>query len=111
VHSSQINSKTLKSENKHTLQKNKMAAIFYIYFKYFIDKSIELDNRLCLMHNPRKIVKVSPVLFTSVSQTIDDFCRQKCFNSSCLAKNKQVMATQSKLVALTHFVTGLVNLL
>ena len=25
------------------------------------------------MHNPRKIVKVSPVLFTSVSQTFDDF--------------------------------------
>jgi hypothetical protein len=44
-------------------------------------------------HNPRKIVKVSPVLFTSVSQTFDDFCRQKCFNSPCLA-------TQSKLVCL-----------
>ena len=41
------------------------------------------------MHNPRKIVKVSPVLFTSVSQTFDDFCRQKCFTSPCLAKNKQ----------------------
>ena len=40
------------------------------------------------MHNPRKIVKVSPV-FTSVSQTFDDFCRQKCFTSPCLAKNKQ----------------------
>ena len=52
------------------------------------------------MHNPRKIVKVSPVLFTSVSQTFDDFCRQKCFTSLCLAKNKQVMATQSKLVCL-----------
>jgi hypothetical protein len=52
------------------------------------------------MHNPRKIVKVSPVLFTSVSQTFDDFCRQKCFTSPCLAKNKQVMATQSKLVCL-----------
>ena len=52
------------------------------------------------MHNPRKIVKVSPVLFTSVSQTFDDCCRQKCFTSPCLAKNKQVMATQSKLVCL-----------
>ncbi len=52
------------------------------------------------MHNPRKIVKVSPVLFTSVSQTFDEFCRQKCFTSPCLAKNKQVMATQSKLVCL-----------
>ena len=52
------------------------------------------------MHNPRKIVKVSHVLFTSVSQTFDDFCRQKCFTSPCLAKNKQVMATQSKLVCL-----------
>ena len=52
------------------------------------------------MHNPRKIVKVSPVLFTSVSQTFDDFCRKKCFTSPCLAKNKQVMATQSKLVCL-----------
>jgi hypothetical protein len=30
----------------------------------------------------------------------DDFCRQKCFTSPCLAKNKQVMATQSKLVCL-----------
>jgi hypothetical protein len=45
-------------------------------------------------------VKVSPVLFTSVSQTFDDFCRQKYFTSPCLAKNKQVMATQSKLVCL-----------
>ena len=52
------------------------------------------------MHNPRKIVKVSPVLFTSVSQTFEDFCRQKCFTSPCLANNKQVMATQSKLVCL-----------
>jgi hypothetical protein len=52
------------------------------------------------MHNPRKIVKVSPVLFTSVSQTFDEFCHQKCFTSPCLAKNKQVMATQSKLVCL-----------
>jgi hypothetical protein len=52
------------------------------------------------MHNPRKIVKVSPVLFTSVSQPFDDFCRQKYFTSPCLAKNKQVMATQSKLVCL-----------
>jgi hypothetical protein len=32
-----------------------------------------------------------------VSQT---FCRQTCFTSPCLAKNKQVMATQSKLVCL-----------
>jgi hypothetical protein len=35
-----------------------------------------------------------------VSQTFDDFCRQECFTSACLAKNKQVMATQSKLVCL-----------
>ena len=51
MHSSQINSKTLNSEKKnpHTSEKqNCMAAIFYIYFKYFIDKSIGLDNRLCL---------------------------------------------------------------
>ena len=54
MHSSQINCKTLNSEKKpHTSEKqNCMAAIFYIYFKYFIDKSIGLDNRLCLYTNP-----------------------------------------------------------
>jgi hypothetical protein len=47
VHSSQINCKTLNSEKKpHTSEKqNCMAAIFYIYFKYFIDKSIGLDHK------------------------------------------------------------------
>jgi hypothetical protein len=61
------------------------------------------------MHNPRKIVKVSPVLFTSVSQTFDEFCRQKCFTSPCLAKNKQVMATQSKLGRIKLFLRHLPN--
>jgi hypothetical protein len=52
VHSSQINCKTLNSEKKpHTSEKqNCMAAIFYIYFKYFIDKSIGLVIKMNCMY-------------------------------------------------------------
>jgi hypothetical protein len=67
--------------------------IWHCHIKLFLR---HLPNCPCSYFSP----KVSPVLFTSVSQTFDDFCRQKCFTSPCLAKNKQVMATQSKLVCL-----------